>query len=102
MGEADLADKGQSNSQVGALRKKALEENCEVVVVSAQVRMSENSYMSWDFVSTLIQKKLFQCDLPSACFDHATSWSSVTRSTDWATKAVPNVDFLKFIYPCNF
>lgn len=37
VGEIDLGDKGQSNSQVAALRQKAEEENCEVVVVSAQV-----------------------------------------------------------------
>ena len=30
-------DRGQSNAQVQALQKKAVEENCEVVVVSAQV-----------------------------------------------------------------
>lgn len=35
--EADLADGGQSNAQVTALQQKAKEENCEVVVVSAQV-----------------------------------------------------------------
>ena len=38
VGEGDLTDDGESNSQVQALKKKALEENCEVVVVSAQVR----------------------------------------------------------------
>jgi len=37
VGEGDLADKGQSNPQVKALQQKAKEENCEVVVVSAQV-----------------------------------------------------------------
>ncbi len=37
VGEGDLMDSGQSNTQVQALKKKALEENCEVVVVSAQV-----------------------------------------------------------------
>ena len=38
VGEGDLVDSGQSNSQVQALKQKALEENCEVVVVSAQVK----------------------------------------------------------------
>lgn len=37
VGEADLADQGQSNPQVQALQQKAKEEKCEVVVVSAQV-----------------------------------------------------------------
>ena len=37
VGEGDLMDRGQSNAQVQALQKKAVEENCEVVVVSAQV-----------------------------------------------------------------
>lgn len=35
--ESDLADGGASNAQVTALQKKAKEESCEVVVVSAQV-----------------------------------------------------------------
>ena len=35
--ENDIADAGASNAQVQALKKKAKEENCEVVVVSAQV-----------------------------------------------------------------
>ena len=38
VGEGDLMDDGKSNSQVQALMQKAREENCEVVVVSAQVR----------------------------------------------------------------
>lgn len=37
--EGDLADQGASNPHVRALRKKAEEENCEVIIVSAQVRM---------------------------------------------------------------
>lgn len=40
VGEGDLMDGGQNNSQVQALQKKAKEENCEVVVVSAQVGLS--------------------------------------------------------------
>ena len=39
VGEADLSDGGAGNVQVTALRRKAAEENCEVVVVSAQVRL---------------------------------------------------------------
>lgn len=35
--EGDLADGGASNPNVKALQQKAAEENCEVVVVSAQV-----------------------------------------------------------------
>ena len=37
VGEADLSDAGAGNAQVTALRRKATEEKCEVVVVSAQV-----------------------------------------------------------------
>ena len=36
--EEDLADHGATNSHVQALRAKAAGENCDVVVVSAQVR----------------------------------------------------------------
>lgn len=36
--EGDLADGGAGNAQVKALQQKAREENCEVVVVSAQVK----------------------------------------------------------------
>ena len=36
--EGDLADQGASNHHVKALREKAAEENCEVIIVSAQVR----------------------------------------------------------------
>ena len=39
VGEADLCDAADGNAQVTALRRKAAEENCEVVVVSAQVRI---------------------------------------------------------------
>jgi ribosome-binding ATPase YchF (GTP1/OBG family) len=35
--ETDLADGGQGNPHVGAIKVKAAAENCEVVVVSAQV-----------------------------------------------------------------
>lgn len=35
--EEDLADQGATNTHVQALRKKASEESCDVVVVSAQV-----------------------------------------------------------------
>ena len=35
--EGDLADQGASNHHVKALRGKAAEENCEVIIVSAQV-----------------------------------------------------------------
>lgn len=35
--EADLADAGASNPQVAALRQKAAEEGCAVIVISAQV-----------------------------------------------------------------
>lgn len=36
--EADLADGGASNPHVAALRQKAAEEGCAVIVISAQVR----------------------------------------------------------------
>lgn len=35
--EADMADRGASSSFVQALKVKADEDNCEVVVISAQV-----------------------------------------------------------------
>ncbi|CAL8470119.1 g9661 [Coccomyxa elongata] len=35
--EGDLADQGASNAYVQALREKAAKENCEVIIVSAQV-----------------------------------------------------------------
>lgn len=35
--EGDLADQGASNAYVQALREKAAAENCEVIIVSAQV-----------------------------------------------------------------
>ena len=35
--EGDLADQGASNTFVQALRAKAAAENCEVIIVSAQV-----------------------------------------------------------------
>ncbi len=35
--ETDLADQGASNHHVKALREKAAQENCEVIIVSAQV-----------------------------------------------------------------
>ena len=38
--EADLADQGAGNAYVQALRRKAAEESCEVIIVSAQVRCS--------------------------------------------------------------
>ena len=36
--EGDLADSGASNAYVKALREKAATDNCEVIIVSAQVR----------------------------------------------------------------
>ena len=36
--EGDLADSGASNAYVTALREKAATDNCEVIIVSAQVR----------------------------------------------------------------
>ena len=42
--EDDISDAGASNAQVKALKEKAVEENCEVVVVSAQVRLSHSIY----------------------------------------------------------
>ena len=36
--EGDLADSGASNAYVKALREKAAMDNCEVIIVSAQVR----------------------------------------------------------------
>lgn len=36
--EGDLADSGASNTHAKALRGKAAEEGCDVIVVSAQVR----------------------------------------------------------------
>ena len=36
--EGDLADSGTSNAYVTALREKAATDNCEVIIVSAQVR----------------------------------------------------------------
>lgn len=36
--EDDLADGGENNPHVAALRQKAMEEGSEVVIVSAQVR----------------------------------------------------------------
>ncbi len=36
--EGDLADSGASNAHANALRGKAAEEGCDVIVVSAQVR----------------------------------------------------------------
>lgn len=41
--ESDLADQGSSNHHVKALREKAAQENCEVIIVSAQVGL--NTYM---------------------------------------------------------
>ena len=38
--EADLADAGAGNAYVQALKQKAAEENCEVIIVSAQARCS--------------------------------------------------------------
>lgn len=35
--EGDLADSGASNGHVTALREKASQDNCEVIIVSAQV-----------------------------------------------------------------
>ncbi len=35
--ESDLADQGSSNTFVQALREKAAQENCDVIIVSAQV-----------------------------------------------------------------
>lgn len=35
--ETDLADQGAGNHHVKALREKAAQENCEVIIVSAQV-----------------------------------------------------------------
>lgn len=37
--EADLADQGAGNVHVQALREKAAQENCEVIIVSAQVSL---------------------------------------------------------------
>ena len=42
--EDDISDAGASNAQVKALKEKAVEENCEVVVVSAQVRLANSFY----------------------------------------------------------
>lgn len=39
VGEADLADGGACNPYVAALKEKAAEENCDVIIVSAQVRL---------------------------------------------------------------
>ena len=39
--EGDLADQGASNRHVKALRDKACQEGCEVIIVSAQVRRLE-------------------------------------------------------------
>jgi len=36
--EGDLADQGAGNHHVKALREKAAQEDCEVIIVSAQVR----------------------------------------------------------------
>jgi hypothetical protein len=36
--EGDLADKGASNAYVRALREKAAKEDCDVVIISAQVQ----------------------------------------------------------------
>ena len=38
--ESDMADKGASSKFVQALKTKAEEDNCEVVVISAQVRLT--------------------------------------------------------------
>ena len=38
--EGDLADQGASNHHVKALREKAAQESCEVIIVSAQVGCS--------------------------------------------------------------
>ena len=43
VGEDDLADQGASNHHVRALREKAAAEGCDVVVVSAQVRIHPNN-----------------------------------------------------------
>ena len=36
--EGDLADQGAGNHHVKALREKAAQEDCEVIIVSAQVK----------------------------------------------------------------
>ena len=41
--EGDMADRGASSQYVQALRVKADEDNCEVVVISAQVRSQPSS-----------------------------------------------------------
>lgn len=42
--EADLADQGAGNAYVRALKHKASEENCEVIIVSAQARCSPGGH----------------------------------------------------------
>lgn len=41
--EADLADAGAGNAYVQALKQKAAEEGCEVIIVSAQARHCSSS-----------------------------------------------------------
>jgi hypothetical protein len=45
VGEDDLGDKGARNEHVAALRARAAEDGCEVVVVSAKVGMRESMCM---------------------------------------------------------
>ena len=44
--EGDLADSGAGNKHVAALRGKAAEEGCDVIVVSAQARPLLTSFVS--------------------------------------------------------
>ena len=39
VGEEDLADQGASNAYVKAIQEKAAADNCEVIIVSAQVTL---------------------------------------------------------------
>lgn len=72
--EGDLADSGAGNKHVAALRGKAAEEGCDVIVVSAQAHPLLTSSVSVSASINAIRHVVCSSPFPSQVLNRANLW----------------------------